>query len=124
LTSVFGLLAVAVACLGLYGTLSYAVSQRTREIGVRLALGSAPSAVCWIVFRDALVLVAAGCGAGLGLAWLGLTSVAKLLYGLSPRDPTTFATATAVLLVVACTAAAVPAFRAARVDPLSALRVE
>jgi predicted permease len=124
LTSVFGLLAVAVACLGLYGTLSYAVSQRTREIGVRLALGSAPWAVCWIVFRDALVLVAAGCAVGLGLAWLGLTSVAQLLYGLSPRDPATFATATAAFLVVACTAAAVPAFRAARVDPLSALRVE
>jgi predicted permease len=124
LTTAFGLVAVLVACLGLYGTLSYAVSRRTKELGVRLALGSAPLAVCWIVLRDALWLVAIGCAAGLAVAWLGLKSITSLLWGLSPRDPATFGLATAAFLLVAGVAAAIPAIRASRVDPLTALRTE
>jgi putative ABC transport system permease protein len=124
LTALFGFLAVAVASLGLYGTLSYSVARRTNEIGLRLALGAAPSAVRWVVLRDAVWLVLVGCAVGLVAALLGLTSVGALLYGLSPRDPATFAGATAILFVVSALAAAVPAWRASRVDPLVALRSE
>jgi ABC-type antimicrobial peptide transport system permease subunit len=123
-TGAFGLLAVAVACLGLFGTLSYAVSRRTQEIGVRLALGAGPWTVCRAILREALGLVAIGCGAGIGLALVGRSAIASLLYGLSPRDPATFAMATALLTGVALIAAFVPAWRASRIDPLRALRVE
>jgi hypothetical protein len=124
LTGAFGVLAVAVACLGLFGTLSYAVSRRTQEIGVRLALGAGPWVICGAILGDALTLVGVGCVAGVGLALLGQTSIATLLYGLSPRDPATFAAATALLIVVATVAALIPAWRAARIDPLRALRAE
>ena len=124
LTGVFGLLAVAVACLGLYGTVSYSVVRRTNEIGVRLALGASLGAVRWMVLREAIVLIGIGACAGLALAIASLRTVGALLYGLSPRDPVTLLGATALVTVVGVFAGAVPAWRASRIDPVTALRVE
>jgi len=124
LTAVFGGLAVVVACLGLFGTVSYSVVRRTSEIGVRLALGAAPMRVYWLVLRETLVLVFLGGAAGLAAILPALKYVSTLLYGLSPRDPATLATAAGILMVVGTLAGAVPAWRASRVDPLTALRSE
>jgi predicted permease len=124
LTAGFGVLAVAVACLGLYGSLSYSVVRRTKELGVRLALGALPSGVRWQVLRETLTLVALGAVAGVAVAALAATWIASLLYGLSPHDPLTFAIAIGALLVVGGLAGLVPAWRASRVDPLIALRAE
>jgi ABC-type antimicrobial peptide transport system permease subunit len=122
LTGLFGLLAVAVACLGLYGTVSYSVVRRTNEIGVRLALGADPGRVRWLVLRETLVLVAVGIAAGVGLSVATLGVAETMLFGLSPRDPATFAAAAAGLLAIGALAGAVPAWRASRVDPIRALR--
>ncbi len=124
LTGVFGLLAVAVACLGLYGTVSYSVARRTNEIGIRLALGASPGAVRWMVLRETLTLIACGACAGLVLAFASLRTVGTLLHGMSPHDPPTLVGATAVVTVVGALAGAIPATRASRIDPVSALRVE
>jgi predicted permease len=124
LTAVFGGLAVLVACLGLFGTVSYSVVRRTNEIGVRLALGAAPMRVYWLVLRETVVLVVLGGGVGLAAILPTLTYVSTLLYGLSPRDPATLATAVGALMIVGTLAGAVPAWRASRVDPLTALRSE
>jgi predicted permease len=124
LTAVFGGLAVVVACLGLFGTVSYSVVRRTSEIGVRLALGAAPMRVYWLVLRETLVLVALGGAVGLAAILPTLTYISTLLYGLSPRDPATLATAVGALMIVGTLAGAVPAWRASRVDPLTALRSE
>jgi putative ABC transport system permease protein len=110
--------------LGLYGVLSYAVAQRTNEIGVRMALGAQRGNVIWLVLREALALVVAGVGIGL-LASLAATRTAStVLYGLEPNDPPTIAAATLLLLAVAALAGYLPARRAARVDPMAALREE
>ena len=124
LTSAFGLLAVAVAALGLYATISYSVTRRTNELGVRLALGASPSSVRWLVLREMLLVVGAGCVAGMILSVAALRYVGTLLFGLTPGDPSTLAAATAALLVVSLVAAAIPAVRAARTDPIKALRAE
>jgi predicted permease len=124
LVGTFSLLAVAVACLGLYGTVSYSVTGRTNEIGVRLALGATPLQVRWLVLRESAFLAVAGCAVGLVAAWPLLQYVRSMLYGLSPRDPATLMGATAALLVVSLVAALVPAWRASRVDPLTALRID
>jgi predicted permease len=124
LTSAFALIALGVACLGLYGTVSYSVVRRTNEIGVRLALGASPQSVRWMILRETLVLAVIGCLLGLALLLPTLNYVASLLYGLSPRDPATLAGATILLLVMSALAGAVPAWRASRVDPLTALRAE
>ncbi|HET9982178.1 MAG TPA: ABC transporter permease [Longimicrobiales bacterium] len=118
----FALLATLLAAVGIYGVIAYSVSQRTREIGVRLALGAAPRAVIRSVLREGLGLALAGVAIGL-LAALGLTRMmTSLLYGVSPTDATTLAGVAALLVVVAGVASGVPAWRAARVDPLVALR--
>lgn len=124
LTAGFAALAVAVACLGLFGTVSYAVARRTNEIGVRLALGASAGSVRWMVVREILVLVGAGCLAGVGLALLSLRALNAMLFGLSAHDPATLAAAAVVLLGVGMLAAAVPAWRASRVNPVVALRSE
>lgn len=124
LTAAFGVLAVIVACLGVFGTVSYSVVRRTNEIGVRLALGAAPMRVCWLVLRETLVLVAVGGAVGLAAILPTLQYVSTLLYGLSPHDPATLASAAGVLMTVGALAGAVPAWRASRVDPLTALRSE
>ncbi len=124
LASFFGLLALLLACVGLYGVMSYGVARRTNEIGIRMALGARGRSVLWLVLREALVLVVIGLVVGV-LASLALTkTAASLLYELKPNDPLTIATATIVLMMVALLAGYLPARRAARVDPMIALRDE
>jgi predicted permease len=124
LTGLFGLLAVGVACLGLYGTVSYSVARRTNEIGIRLALGAEPSRVRGQVLAETMWLVTIGCVAGVGLALLTMGFAETLLYGLSPRDPATLAMAAALLVAIGALAGALPAWRASHVDPMRALRAE
>lgn len=120
----FGLLALLLACIGLYGVLSYAVARRTNEIGIRMALGAQSRNVLWLVLREALLLAGIGIGVGL-IASFALTGTAKtLLFGLQPNDPLTFVIATVLLFSVAVIAGYLPARRAAQVDPMVALRDE
>src|SRR5262249_2801728 len=124
LASFFGLLALLLACIGLYGVLSYAVARRTNEIGIRMALGARAGNIHWIVLRGAMTLVLAGVALGV-LASLAATRTAStLLYGLEPNDPLTITVATLLLLSIAAFAAYLPARRASRVDPMVALRDE
>jgi predicted permease len=124
LSAAFGLLATFLAALGLYGVMAYAVSQRTREIGIRMALGAERADVLRMVFRDVALLVAAGVAIGLpGGYGLG-RAIESQLFGLHARDPLTFVIATLALVGAATAAAYVPARRATRVDPLVALRSE
>jgi predicted permease len=122
LTAMFSLLAVAVACLGLYGTVSYSVTRRTNEIGIRLALGASTSSIRWLVMRETLMLVVVGSVVGLGVLLPSVKVLASLLYGLSPRDPLTLVASFAMLVAVAVIAGAIPALRASRVNPTTALR--
>jgi ABC-type antimicrobial peptide transport system permease subunit len=124
LASFFGLLAFLMACIGHYGVMSYGVARRTNEIGIRMALGAQNLSVLWLVLREALLLVVIGLVVGV-LASLALTKTAEsLLYELKPNDPLTIALATLVLTAVALIAGYLPARRAARVDPMVALRDE
>jgi predicted permease len=120
----FGLLALLLASIGLYGVTSYAVSQRTREIGVRMALGANPGSVLALVLRRGMLLVGIGIGAGLTISLLSAGVLQALVARTSPRDPLTFVSTPAVLLVVALAANYLPARRATRIDPLVALRID
>jgi len=124
LTSIFGALALALACLGLYGVMSYTVARRTAELGIRLALGASRGTVLWLVLKNVLVLIGVGLIAGWVLSLLSVRAVGSLLFGLSPYDPATMLGAAAVLVVVSLIAALRPAWRAAHVDPTEALRLE
>jgi predicted permease len=120
----FGILALLLAAIGLYGVISFSVARRTNEMGVRLALGASPAGVSWIVLRDSLVTIAAGLVVGL-ILWfplLGLTE--KLVFGLSPHDPLTLGAGTGLLLLVGFLGSLLPALRASRIDPLEAIRAE
>jgi predicted permease len=122
--AIAGSMALVVGVVGIYGLISYAVSQRRREIGIRLALGAQRGALRWMFVRSALVLTGIGVGIGLGAA-AGLTKMMKsLLFGVSPMDPLTFAAIPVVLVGCAVVASYLPARRAARVDPMEALRSE
>ncbi|HKW19649.1 MAG TPA: ABC transporter permease [Terriglobales bacterium] len=124
LTSIFGGLALSLTCLGLYGVMSFMVARRTAELGLRLALGASRRSVLWLVLREILILVCLGLTAGLLLSLAGLHAVSSLLFGLSPYDPVNILAA-ATLLVIACVASGLrPARRAAKVDPMVALRYE
>jgi putative ABC transport system permease protein len=120
----FGLLALLLACIGLYGVMSYDVARRTHEIGIRMALGASAQRVVRLVLRETLLWVALGVGIGLGAALATTRWVESLLYGLKPNDPLTIGLAALVLLAVAAVAGYLPARRAARVDPLVAVRHE
>jgi predicted permease len=124
LTMVVGALALTLAAVGLYGLISYAVTTRTREIGVRLALGARQSVIQWGVLATALRMVAVGIVIGLPISWMLSRLLATLIYGVTPTDPATVATAIAVLVLVGLLAAMVPARHAARVDPMLSLRAE
>ena len=120
-----GILSLALAAIGLYGVLLYAVSQRTREIGVRVALGATPVQVLRIVCRDSLLLVGMGAAVGLGLAFAAMRPLALFLVpGLNPSDPQAFLAVIGVLGLVAIAAMLAPAVRALRVDAMTALRYE
>lgn len=124
LTSGFGLLALALACVGIYGIMAYTVAQRTNEIGIRLALGAERRQVRGMVLREAGWLALLGVFAGLAVA-LGLGRVVKsMLYGLQPADPISLAGAGSLLLLIAIVSGWVPAMRASRVEPMEALRHE
>jgi predicted permease len=118
----FAILALVVAAIGLYGVLSYAVTRRTTEIGVRMALGEGPRRVAWSVFRGALGQMSAGLLLGLPVALLLVRTTEGLLFGVTSTDLSIYVLAAAVLMAVVCLAAWWPARRAARVDPLVALR--
>ena len=122
LIALFAALAIALAAIGIYGVMSYSVAQRTTEIGVRMALGADRRAVFALVARDGLVLALSGIAIGAaGAAVLG-RSLTTLLYEVAPADPLVFAATATGLLAVALAACLLPARRAARVDPLTALR--
>lgn len=124
LTAVFGALAVSLACLGLYGVMSYTVARRTGELGIRLALGASRSTLLWLVLRQTLVMVGAGVAGELLLSFLAGRAVASLLFSLSPYDPATVIGAACILLLVSISAGLKPAWRAAHLNPTEALRLE
>ena len=124
LTGFFGALALALAAIGLYGVMSYAVARRTSEIGVRMALGALAADVRRLILRETLALAAAGIGLGLLAALLSLRLVSSQLFGVSPHDPATILAAALVVVSVAGLSGYLPARRASRVDPMVALRHE
>jgi len=122
--AIAGTMAFALGILGIYGVISYAVSQRTREIGIRMALGAKKGELVWMFVRFALVLTGIGTVVGLGAAAAFMRVMQKLLFGISPLDPITFAAVPVVLIAAAALASYLPARRTAAVDPVEALRAE
>jgi predicted permease len=122
LTTAFGLLALALACVGVYGVMAYSVLQRTNEIGIRLALGALPRQVLAMVLREASWIALGGTLVGIGAALLLARLVKSLLYGLQPNDPVAFGGAALLLALVGLAASWIPAWRAAGVQPMQALR--
>jgi len=124
LTSFFAAVGLLLAAVGLYGLLSYTVLRRTGEIGIHVALGATPGAILALVMRDVAMLVALGLAAGVAIAAAGARAIAAFLYGLSSHDPVTLAFAAGVLVLVAVIASFIPATRAVRIDPVTALHYE
>jgi predicted permease len=124
LLGLFGLLGIVIACVGIYGVMAYVVALRTPEIGIRMALGATPGVILWSVLRGALVYLGAGLAIGLQGAWMLAALVSGFLFQIRPHDPWVYACVSATLVVTGAIAALVPARRAARVDPLLALRLE
>ena len=124
LSVAFGALATMLAAIGLYGVMSYAVARRTREIGIRMALGAERGGVMWLVLKEVAALAALGVVVGLAGALYLTRQVQSQLFGLSPHDPATLAGAMTLLLAVALVAGFIPARRATTIDPLVALKAE
>jgi len=124
LVSFFGALALILACIGLYGVMAHGVARRTNEIGIRMALGAKGGNIAWMVLRETLLLVVAGLALGIPVALLLARLIAAQLFGMRPTDPLTLIAAAIVLTAVAVLAGYIPARRASRVDPLTALRYE
>lgn len=124
LSSFFGLVALLLACIGLYGVMSYAVARRTNEIGIRMALGATATGVTRMVMRETMLLVVIGIVIGLAAALGSTPLIESMLFGLAPRDSATISFAALLLIAVAALAGYIPARRAARVDPMIALRYE
>jgi predicted permease len=122
LTSIFGAIALLLACLGLYGTISYGVTRRVTELGVRMALGAARRNVLWLVMREASVVVIVGALVGVPLAYAAGRAVQSLLFGVRPLDAAAYLIAAGLLVLVGGFAALLPAYRASRIDPMAALR--
>jgi ABC-type antimicrobial peptide transport system permease subunit len=122
MTIAFGSLATLLAVIGLYGVMSYTVARRTREIGVRVALGATSRSIGWLVIREVLVIAAAGILLALPAAWWLGQYVSTQLYGVEPRDPLAIAAAVTLLVGVAILAGLIPSGRAARLEPTVALR--
>jgi putative ABC transport system permease protein len=124
LLGLFGAVALALAVIGIYGVTAYGVAQRTREMGIRLALGAAPGAVRRLVVGEGMRLALGGLVAGMVLALVGTRALRSQLYGIRSSDPATYLALSAVLLLVAVLATYLPARRATRVDPAITLRAE
>ena len=124
LSSFFGLVALLLACIGLYGITSYAVARRTNEIGIRMALGADRRGILRMVLGETLLLAFIGVAIGLPAAWAATSSIASMLYGLKSDDPVTVVAATLLMAAVAAFAGHLPARRASYVDPIVALRYE
>jgi len=124
LSSFFGLLAAFLACIGIYGLAAYAVTRRTNEIGIRMALGAESSRVLWMVMRESLTLAALGVAIGIPVSLAAARLIESVLYGLKTTDSATIAFAALVMIAVAALAAYLPARRASKVDPMVALRYE
>jgi ABC-type antimicrobial peptide transport system permease subunit len=124
LVGMLGMLALAIAAIGLAGVLSFFISERTAEIGIRMSLGAAPGRVLRMVLADGAVLLGIGTALGLAGSLAVATLLEGLLYGVAPRDPLTFVAVISVMGLVGLAACSLPALRAARVDPLIAIRKE
>jgi putative ABC transport system permease protein len=124
MVGIFALLALVLAMVGVFGVLAYTVQQRQREIGVRMALGATSGRVMWLVFRDAGWMIVAGAIFGMWLAAFSGRLIAMFLFGVNPLDPLTFVTVPIVVLLTAIVAAAAPAWRASRINPVVAFRHE
>jgi ABC-type antimicrobial peptide transport system permease subunit len=124
LSSFFGLLALLLASMGLYGLLSYTVTGRTREIGIRMAIGAQANNVIWLVLREAVLPAVLGAVIGTGISLGATRLLVTFLYGVKPGDPFTLSSVIVLLAVVALVACLIPARRATKVDPLVALRYE
>jgi putative ABC transport system permease protein len=124
LSSLFGVLALLLSAVGLYGVVAYMSAQRTVEIGIRMALGADRHSVVWLVLRQVLILVLAGIAVGAPVAFFASRLVGSQLYGITPHDPVTIVLAVLALATVALVAGCIPARRASRVNPIVALRAE
>lgn len=124
LVTLFGAVALSLAAVGIYGVLSYTVAQRTQELGVRMALGANGPKVAGLVMRRMAILIAVGVGVGALSAALATRAISSQLFGVTARDPLTFIMVTILLTAVGCLASYLPAFRATRISPLTALRYE
>jgi ABC-type antimicrobial peptide transport system permease subunit len=124
LCTVFAVLALTIACVGLYGTMAYAVSRRTNEIGIRMALGAQRRLIVGMVMREVLALAALGLTIGAFVAWSAMSAIKSFLFGMKTTDPLAILWATGILLAALVLAGYAPAARASRIDPLSALRHE
>ena len=120
----FAAIALLLGLVGLYGLMAYSVNRRTRELGIRMALGAQRSDVLLLVMRNAGVLLGIGLAAGLGCAWIATRAMKSFLFGVSEHDPLTAAVVCALLIVCGSVAALMPARRAASIDPMQALRTD